>query len=138
MLQGHRQVLHLPVVARGAGRLAQAHRLPADHDWRRTSSPKKPGFYKENPGTDVAVKQMIEQAADRQLASGIRLGNFVQIRTIIDEELEDVWGGKKTAKAGARRGRQARQRAAREVREGEQVSCMGAPRSDGAPSPRSR
>ena len=31
---------------------------------------------------------------------GIRLGNFVQIRTIIDEEMEQVWGGKKTAKEG--------------------------------------
>jgi sn-glycerol 3-phosphate transport system substrate-binding protein len=29
---------------------------------------------------------------------GIRLGNFVQIRDVIDEELEAVWAGKKTAK----------------------------------------
>ena len=29
---------------------------------------------------------------------GIRLGNFVQIRNVIDEELENVWAGKKTAK----------------------------------------
>ncbi len=29
---------------------------------------------------------------------GLRLGNFVQIRNIIDEELEAVWAGKKTAK----------------------------------------
>ena len=29
---------------------------------------------------------------------GLRLGNFVQIRNIIDEELEAVWSGKKTAK----------------------------------------
>ena len=28
----------------------------------------------------------------------MRLGNFVQIRTIIDEEMEGVWGGKKSAK----------------------------------------
>jgi sn-glycerol 3-phosphate transport system substrate-binding protein len=28
----------------------------------------------------------------------VRLGNFVQIRTIIDEELEGVWQGKKAPK----------------------------------------
>lgn len=58
----------------------------------------KSGFYKQNPGTDVAVTQMIRKVTDK--TRGIRLGNFVQIRTIIDEELEQVWGGKKTAKEG--------------------------------------
>ena len=56
----------------------------------------KSGFYKDNPGTDVAVTQMIRKTTDK--SRGIRLGNFVQIRTIIDEELEQVWAGKKTAK----------------------------------------
>lgn len=56
----------------------------------------KSGFYKANPGTDVAVTQMIRKTTDK--SRGIRLGNFVQIRTIIDEELEGVWAGKKTAK----------------------------------------
>ncbi len=54
------------------------------------------GFYKENPGTDVAVTQMIKKTTDK--SRGIRLGNFVQIRTIIDEETEQIWSGKKTAK----------------------------------------
>ena len=54
------------------------------------------GFYKENPGTDVAVNQMVRKTTDN--SRGIRLGNYVQIRTIEDEELENVWGGKKTAK----------------------------------------
>jgi sn-glycerol 3-phosphate transport system substrate-binding protein len=54
------------------------------------------GFYKQNPGTDVAVTQMIRKTTDK--SRGIRLGNFVQIRTIIDEELEQVWAGKKTPK----------------------------------------
>ena len=58
----------------------------------------KSGYYKENPGTDVAVTQMIRKTTDK--SRGIRLGNFVQIRTIIDEELEQVWAGKKTAKEG--------------------------------------
>ncbi|CAM8643912.1 UgpB ABC-type sugar transport system, periplasmic component [Comamonadaceae bacterium] len=56
----------------------------------------KSGFYKENPGTDVAVNQMIRKVTDK--SRGIRLGNHVQIRAIEDEELEQVWAGKKTAK----------------------------------------
>ena len=56
----------------------------------------KSGFYKQNPGTDVAVTQMIRKTTDK--SRGIRLGNFVQIRTILDEELEQVWAGKKSAK----------------------------------------
>ena len=56
------------------------------------------GFYKRNPGTDVAVTQMIRKTTDK--SRGIRLGNFVQIRTIADEELEQVWAGKKSAKEG--------------------------------------
>ncbi|MGF6348799.1 sn-glycerol-3-phosphate ABC transporter substrate-binding protein UgpB [Variovorax sp. W2I14] len=54
------------------------------------------GFYKQNPGTDVAVTQMIRKVTDK--SRGIRLGNYVQIRAIEDEELEQVWNGKKTAK----------------------------------------
>jgi len=56
----------------------------------------KSGFYKENPGTDVAVNQMVRKVTDK--SRGIRLGNYTPIRTIEDEELENVWGGKKTAK----------------------------------------
>ena len=54
------------------------------------------GFYKDNPGTDVSVNQMIRKTTDK--SRGIRLGNYVQIRAIEDEELEQVWAGKKTAK----------------------------------------
>jgi sn-glycerol 3-phosphate transport system substrate-binding protein len=56
----------------------------------------KSNFYKQNPGTDVSVTQMIRKTTDK--SRGIRLGNFVQIRTINDEEFEQVWSGKKTAK----------------------------------------
>ena len=56
----------------------------------------KSGFYKKNPGTDVSVTQMIRKTTDK--SRGVRLGNFVQIRTIIDEEFEGVWSGKKSAK----------------------------------------
>ena len=54
------------------------------------------GFYKENPGTDTAVNQMIRKTTDK--SRGVRLGNFLQIRAINNEELEQVWAGKKTAK----------------------------------------
>lgn len=56
----------------------------------------KSGFYDKNPGTDTAVTQMIRKTTDK--SRGIRLGNFVQIRTILDEELEQVWAGKKAPK----------------------------------------
>jgi sn-glycerol 3-phosphate transport system substrate-binding protein len=56
----------------------------------------KSGFYKQNPGTDVSVDQMIRKTTEK--SRGIRLGNFVQIRTINDEELEQVWAGKKGPK----------------------------------------
>ncbi|MBP7566514.1 MAG: sn-glycerol-3-phosphate ABC transporter substrate-binding protein UgpB [Burkholderiaceae bacterium] len=56
----------------------------------------KSGFYNQNPGTDVAVTQMIRKVTDK--SRGIRLGNYVQIRAIEDEELEQVWNGRKTPK----------------------------------------
>ncbi|WP_138471105.1 sn-glycerol-3-phosphate ABC transporter substrate-binding protein UgpB [Poseidonocella sp. HB161398] len=54
------------------------------------------GFYDENPGTDVAVMQMTRNEPTAN-SKGIRLGSFDQIRGIIDEELEAVWAGDKTA-----------------------------------------
>ena len=56
----------------------------------------KSGFYKANPGTDISVTQMIRKTTDN--SRGIRLGNFLQIRTAVDEELEQVWAGKKPVK----------------------------------------
>lgn len=54
------------------------------------------GFYEENPGTDIAVKQMTTNEPTEN-SKGLRLGSFDQIRTIIDEELEAVWAGDKSA-----------------------------------------
>ncbi|HYM32467.1 MAG TPA: sn-glycerol-3-phosphate ABC transporter substrate-binding protein UgpB [Candidatus Cybelea sp.] len=58
---------------------------------------KKQGFYAKNPGRDVAVLQLTNKPPTEN-SKGLRLGNFVQIRDIEDEELESVWAGKKTAK----------------------------------------
>ena len=57
----------------------------------------KSGFYDQNPGTDISVQQMTGTKPTK-VTKGIRLGNFVQIRAIIDEELESVWAGKKAPK----------------------------------------
>jgi sn-glycerol 3-phosphate transport system substrate-binding protein len=54
------------------------------------------GFYDENPGTDVAVIQMTAKEPTAN-SKGLRLGSFDQIRGIIDEELEAIWSGEKTA-----------------------------------------
>lgn len=56
----------------------------------------KSGFYKKNPGTDVAVNQMVRKATLK--SRGVRLGNLPQIRAIVDEETEQIWAGKKSAK----------------------------------------
>ncbi|NNF24919.1 MAG: sn-glycerol-3-phosphate ABC transporter substrate-binding protein UgpB [Rhodobacteraceae bacterium] len=56
------------------------------------------GFYDENPGTDIAVIQMTANQPTAN-SKGLRLGSFDQIRGIIDEELEAVWSGDKTAQA---------------------------------------
>ena len=54
------------------------------------------GFYDENPGTDIAVMQMTAKQPTAN-SKGLRLGSFDQIRGIIDEELEAIWSGDKTA-----------------------------------------
>ncbi len=57
---------------------------------------RREGFYDANPGTDIAISQMTGSAPTEN-SKGLRLGNFDQIRGIIDEELEAVWAGDKTA-----------------------------------------
>jgi sn-glycerol 3-phosphate transport system substrate-binding protein len=60
---------------------------------------KKQGFYEKNPGTDVAIRQ-INNKPPTPNSKGLRFGNYVQIRDVIDEELEAVWAGKKSPKEG--------------------------------------
>ena len=67
------------------------------------------GFYDKNPGTDIAVIQMTAKAPTAN-SKGLRLGSFDQIRGIIDEELEGIWSGDKSAQeamdSAAERGNQ--------------------------------
>jgi sn-glycerol 3-phosphate transport system substrate-binding protein len=58
---------------------------------------KKQGFYEKNPGFDIAIGELTNKPTTAN-SKGIRLGNFVEIRNINDEELEQVWNGQKTAK----------------------------------------
>jgi len=60
---------------------------------------KKQGFYKANPGTDTAIKQLSLNTPTPN-SRGLRFGNFVQIRDILNEEMEAIWSGKKTASQG--------------------------------------
>ena len=55
---------------------------------------RKQGFYRRNPGQEVAVQQLLLKPTDD--SKGIRLGGLRRIRGIIDEELESVWNGTKT------------------------------------------
>lgn len=55
------------------------------------------GFYKQNPGADIPALQM-QNKPPKPYTRGLRLGYMPQIRTVMDEELEEVWTGKKTAK----------------------------------------
>ncbi|KUI97314.1 sn-glycerol-3-phosphate ABC transporter substrate-binding protein UgpB [Vibrio sp. MEBiC08052] len=57
---------------------------------------KQQGFYAKNPGAEVAVIQMTSKKPTAN-SKGIRFGNFLQTRDIINEELEAVWAGKESA-----------------------------------------
>jgi sn-glycerol 3-phosphate transport system substrate-binding protein len=59
---------------------------------------KKSGFYDKNPGRDMAVRQLTNKAPTDN-SKGLRFGNFVQGRTVIEEELENAFAGRKSAKA---------------------------------------
>ncbi len=57
---------------------------------------RKQGFYDKNPGTDTAIKQL---SLNQPTASsrGVRFGNFVQVRDVVNEEMEAIWNGSKSA-----------------------------------------
>jgi len=54
------------------------------------------GFYEANPGTEIALIQMTTNEPTAN-SKGLRLGNLTAIWAIVDEELEGVWAGDKTA-----------------------------------------
>ncbi|WP_416896341.1 MAG: sn-glycerol-3-phosphate ABC transporter substrate-binding protein UgpB [Minwuia sp.] len=58
---------------------------------------KEQGWYEKNPGTDTAIKQLSLNTPTPN-SKGLRFGNFVQIRDIINEEMEAIWAGQKDAR----------------------------------------
>jgi len=65
------------------------------------------GFYDRNPGTDIAIEQLVLRQPTAN-SRGSRLGSFLLIRDVIEDELEQAFWGKKSAKgaldAAVRRG----------------------------------
>jgi sn-glycerol 3-phosphate transport system substrate-binding protein len=55
------------------------------------------GYYDRNPGTDTAIRQMTLNPPTAN-SKGLRLGSFVQIRDVIEEELEQTFAGRKPVK----------------------------------------
>jgi len=57
---------------------------------------KESGFYEQNPGREIPVLQMTAKPPTEN-SRGLRLGNLVQIRDVIAEDLETVFAGKSDA-----------------------------------------
>ena len=60
---------------------------------------KASGFYAKNPDREIPVLQMTAKPPTEN-SRGLRLGNLVQIRDIIAEDLEAIFAGKENAQAG--------------------------------------
>jgi sn-glycerol 3-phosphate transport system substrate-binding protein len=56
-------------------------------------------FYKKNPEQWTAISQLLN-AKPTANSRGLRLGNYVQVRAAIDQELENIFTGKKMVKEG--------------------------------------
>ena len=55
---------------------------------------RKAGFYKAHPGHEIAVRQLLLRGTPNW--KSLRLGQFPKLRSIIDEELESTWQGRKS------------------------------------------
>jgi len=58
---------------------------------------KASSFYGENPGREVPLLQLNNKPPTEN-SRGLRLGNLVQIRDVIAEDLEKVFSGKEDTK----------------------------------------
>ena len=59
---------------------------------------RKQGYYAQNPGADLAIRQITLNPPSPDMR-GLRLGSYVSIRDIIEDEMEQAIAGKKTAAA---------------------------------------
>jgi sn-glycerol 3-phosphate transport system substrate-binding protein len=58
------------------------------------------GFYEQNPGADIPIQQLLRGGGQMTGNSrGIRLGGFVEIRVIMQEEMERALQGQQSAQA---------------------------------------
>jgi sn-glycerol 3-phosphate transport system substrate-binding protein len=55
---------------------------------------RKTGFYATHPGHEIAVRQLLARGTPNW--KSLRLGQFPRLRSIIDEELESTWQGRKS------------------------------------------
>ncbi|MEO9274363.1 sn-glycerol-3-phosphate ABC transporter substrate-binding protein UgpB [Marinomonas sp. 5E14-1] len=105
VLQGHSKEEYKGV----ASFLSYLSRASVQADWHQFSGylpitkaaynlTKGQGFYDANVGTETGVTQMTTGTPTAN-TKGLRLGNFVQIRAVIDEALESVWSGEVKAQA---------------------------------------
>lgn len=58
---------------------------------------RRQGFYTTRPGFEKLMKQLSRRAPTAN-ARGLRFGNLLLVRAVIDEELEQVWSGRITPK----------------------------------------
>jgi sn-glycerol 3-phosphate transport system substrate-binding protein len=58
---------------------------------------RKTGYYQQNPGAETTIRQLTNKAPTAN-SKGLRFGNFVQGREVIEEEMEAVFAGRKDAK----------------------------------------
>jgi sn-glycerol 3-phosphate transport system substrate-binding protein len=56
------------------------------------------GFYDRNPGAAISIEQMTLKPPTEN-SKGLRLGSFVLIRDVMEDELEHAFSGKKSAQA---------------------------------------
>ncbi|MFN2644239.1 MAG: sn-glycerol-3-phosphate ABC transporter substrate-binding protein UgpB [Burkholderiales bacterium] len=59
---------------------------------------KKSGYYNKEPGALVTIEQLTHKPPTAN-SKGLRFGNFVQGREVIEEEMEAVFAGRKDAKS---------------------------------------
>ena len=120
-LQGRGEVLRVPVAARTCRWTGTPARATCRSRWRPTSSRASRATTTRIPGADIAIKQLTNKPPTAN-SKGLRFGNFVQGREVIEEEMEARVRRQEGREDGAGRCREARQRDPAQVRGREQVA----------------